>query len=148
MKIALGADHGGYELKCAIMDHLIARGYEVQDYGTNSCESVDYAPIAAEAARSVASGACDLGILCCGTGIGISMAANKVKGIRAACCSDYFSAKYTRLHNNANVLCMGGRVVGVGLALELVDVFLNTEFEGGRHQRRVDQITAIENGTL
>lgn len=148
MKIAIGADHGGYELKCAIKEHLIANGYEVVDYGTDSTESVDYAPIAARTARGITSGECDRGILCCGTGIGISMAANKVKGIRAACCSDYFSAKYTRLHNDANILCMGGRVVGVGLALELVDVFLNTEFEGGRHQKRIDQIAAIENGTL
>lgn len=148
MKIALGADHGGYELKCAIKEHLIANGYEVVDYGTDSTESVDYAPIAARTARGITSGECDRGILCCGTGMGISMAANKVKGIRAACCSDYFSAKYTRLHNDANILCMGGRVVGVGLALELVDVFLNTEFEGGRHQKRIDQIAAIENGTL
>lgn len=148
MKIALGADHGGYELKCAIMDHLISNGYEVQDYGTNSSESVDYAPIAANTARGVVSGECEFGILCCGTGIGISMAANKVKGVRAACCSDYFSAKYTRLHNNANILCLGGRVVGTGLALELVDIFLHTAFEGGRHQRRVDQIAAIENGEL
>lgn len=148
MKIAIGADHGGYELKCAIKEHLIANGYEVVDYGTDSTESVDYAPIAARTARGITSGECDRGILCCGTGIGISMAANKVNGIRAACCSDYFSAKYTRLHNDANILCMGGRVVGVGLALELVDVFLNTEFEGGRHQKRIDQIAAIENGTL
>lgn len=148
MKIAIGADHGGYELKCAIKERLIANGYEVVDYGTDSTESVDYAPIAARTARGITSGECDRGILCCGTGIGISMAANKVKGIRAACCSDYFSAKYTRLHNDANILCMGGRVVGVGLALELVDVFLNTEFEGGRHQKRIDQIAAIENGTL
>ena len=146
--IALGADHGGYELKEAIKKHLEERGIEYKDFGTNSTESVDYAPIAAVTARAVANGECEKGILCCGTGIGISMAANKVKGIRAACCSDYFSAKYTRLHNDANILAMGGRVVGVGLALELVDVFLDTEFEGGRHQRRIDQITAIENGEL
>lgn len=146
--IALGADHGGYELKEAIKKHLLEKGVEVKDFGTNSPESVDYALIAAKLGKSVAAGECERGILCCGTGIGISMAANKVKGIRAACCSDYFSAKYTRLHNDANVLCMGGRVIGAGLALELVDVFLATEFEGGRHQRRVDQITAIENGEL
>lgn len=146
--IALGADHGGYELKEAIKKHLEERKIEYKDFGTNSTESVDYAPIAAVTARAVANGECEKGILCCGTGIGISMAANKVKGIRAACCSDYFSAKYTRLHNDANILAMGGRVVGVGLALELVDVFLDTEFEGGRHQRRIDQITAVENGEL
>ena len=143
--IALGADHGGYELKEAIKKHLEHRGIKYVDCGTYSHESVDYAPIAEKTCRKVTSGECEKAILCCGTGIGISMAANKVKGIRAACCSDYFSAKYTRLHNDANALCMGGRVVGTGLAMELVDVFLNTEFEGGRHQRRVDQITAIEN---
>lgn len=148
MKIALGADHGGYELKEAIKQHLEQAGYAVQDFGTHSAESVDYAPIAAQVAHSVAGGENQLGILCCGTGVGISMAANKVKGIRAACCSDYFSAKFTRMHNNANILCLGGRVLGQGLAMEMVDVFLHTPFEGGRHQRRVDQIQAIENGEL
>lgn len=142
--IYLGADHGGFELKEAIKQHLLGQGYEVEDCGTHSAKSVDYAPIAQATCEKLLADEGSLGILCCGTGIGISMAANKVHGIRAACCSDYFSAKYTRLHNNANVLCMGGRVVGAGLACELVDVFLNTEFEGGRHQRRVDQITAIE----
>lgn len=146
--IAIGSDHGGFELKEAIKKHLEEKGIEYKDFGTYSPESVDYAVIAAKTARSITSGECERGILCCGTGIGISMAANKVKGIRAACCSDYFSAKYTRLHNDANILCMGGRVVGIGLALELVDVFLETEFEGGRHQRRIDQITAIENDEL
>lgn len=143
--IALGADHGGYELKEAIKEHLEHRGIEYIDCGTYSHESVDYAPIAKKTCDRVVSGECEKAILCCGTGIGISMAANKVKGIRAACCSDYFSAKYTRMHNDANALCMGGRVVGVGLAIELVDVFLDTEFEGGRHQRRIDQIAEIEN---
>lgn len=146
--IAIGADHGGFELKEAIKKHLTEKNIEFKDFGTYSPESIDYAKIAYDTCNSVTSGECEKAILCCGTGIGISMAANKVKGIRAACCSDYFSAKYTRLHNDANALCMGGRVVGVGLALELVDVFLDTEFEGGRHQRRVDQITAIENGTF
>ncbi len=146
--IALGADHGGFGLKEEIKKHLDSLGVEYKDFGTYSPESVDYAAIAFRACKSVVGGECEKAILCCGTGIGISMAANKVKGIRAACCSDYFSAKFTRLHNDANVLCMGGRVVGAGLALEMVDVFLNTEFEGGRHQRRVDQITAIENGTF
>lgn len=143
--IALGADHGGFELKEAIKKHLEERNIEYIDCGTHSPESVDYAPIAKKTCEKVTSGECEKAILCCGTGIGISMAANKVKGIRAACCSDYFSAKFTRLHNDANALCMGGRVVGVGLALELVDVFLDTEFEGGRHQRRIDQIMDIEN---
>ena len=146
--IALGADHGGYELKEEIKKHLDELGVAYKYFGTYSPESIDYAKIAFETCSHVVSGECEKAILCCGTGIGISMAANKVKGIRAACCSDYFSAKYTRLHNDANALCMGGRVLGAGLALEMVDVFLNTEFEGGRHQRRVDQITAIENGTF
>lgn len=144
--IALGADHGGFELKEAIKKHLDETGVEYKDFGTFSTDSIDYAKIAYNACKAVTDGECEKAVLCCGTGIGISMAANKVKGIRAACCSDYFSAKFTRLHNDANALCLGGRVVGAGLAIELVDVFLNTEFEGGRHQRRVDQITAIENG--
>ena len=149
MKIAIGADHGGYELKESIKKHLEeVGGYEIIDYGTYSTDSVDYAPVAYKVGNAVISENI-LGILCCGTGIGISMAANKVKGVRAACCSDYFSAKFTRLHNDANILCMGGRVVGAGLANELADVFLNTEFEGGeRHERRIGQITAIENGTF
>lgn len=146
--IALGADHGGYLLKEEIKKHLEKKGIDYIDFGTYSSDSVDYAKIAYKTCKSVTSGECEKAILCCGTGIGISMAANKVKGIRAACCSDWFSAKYTRLHNDANALCLGGRVVGAGLALEMVDVFLTTEFEGGRHQMRVDQITAIENDTF
>lgn len=146
--IALGADHGGYLLKEEIKKHLDEKGIEYKDFGTYSTDSVDYAKIAFKTCESVTRGECEKAILCCGTGIGISMAANKVKGIRAACCSDWFSAKYTRLHNDANALCLGGRVVGAGLALEMVDIFLSTEFEGGRHQRRVNQITAIENGTF
>lgn len=146
--IALGADHGGYELKESIKKYLDEKGVEYKDFGTYTPESVDYAAIAQRTCLSVVNGECEKAILCCGTGIGISMAANKVKGIRAACCSDYFSAKFTRLHNDANALCLGGRVVGAGLALELVDVFINTEFEGGRHQRRVDQIAQIENGDI
>ncbi len=144
MKVALGADHGGYELKEAIKSHLIEKGYEIVDFGTDSTDSVDYAFFGEKVGEYVVKEGI-LGILCCGTGIGISLAANKVNGVRAACCSDYFSAKMTRAHNNANILALGGRVVGAGLALELVDVFLTTEFEGGRHQRRIDQITAIEN---
>ena len=146
MKIAIGADHGGFELKESIKKHLEeVGGYEITDYGTYTSESVDYAAIAYKVGTAVTEEKI-LGILCCGTGIGISMAANKVKGVRAACCSDYFSAKLTRAHNDANILCLGGRVVGAGLANVLVDIFLNTEFEGGRHQRRIDQISAIENG--
>lgn len=144
MKVALGADHGGFELKEAIKAHLTEKGYEIVDFGTESTESVDYAYFGEKVGEYVVKEGI-LGILCCGTGIGISLAANKVNGVRAACCSDYFSAKMTRAHNNANILALGGRVVGAGLALELVDVFLTTEFEGGRHQRRIDQITAIEN---
>lgn len=143
--IALGADHGGFELKEAIKKHLDERNTAYVDCGTNSADSIDYAPIAKTVCEKVTAGECSLAILCCGTGIGMSMAANKVKGIRAACCSDYFSAKLTRMHNDANVLCLGGRVVGAGLALELADIFIDTEFEGGRHQRRIDQIAEIEN---
>ena len=143
--IALGADHGGYFLKEEIKKHLEEKGIEYKDFGTYTPESIDYAAIAYKTCKSVTEGECDKAILCCGTGIGISMAANKVKGIRAACCSDYFSAKYTRLHNDANILAMGGRVIGAGLALMMVDTFLETEFEGGRHARRVDLITEIEN---
>ncbi|MDD6276450.1 MAG: ribose 5-phosphate isomerase B [Clostridia bacterium] len=151
MKIAVGADHGGFELKESIKKHLEELGgYEIVDYGTHSSDSVDYAEIAYKVGKAVTQDGDEkiLGILCCGTGIGISIAANKVKGVRAACCSDTFSARYTRLHNDANILCMGGRVVGEGLANELVDAFLGSEFEGGRHQRRIDQITAIENETF
>lgn len=143
--IYLGADHGGFLLKEAIKKHLEEQGIACTDCGTYSEESVDYPLIAKDTCKRILADEGSLGILCCGTGIGISMSANKVKGIRAACCSDYFSAKYTRMHNNANVLCLGGRVIGPGAACELVDVFLQTEFEGGRHQRRVDQIAAIEN---
>lgn len=149
MKIFMGADHGGYQLKEAIKAHLIEKGgYEIVDLGTNSEESVDYAVFGYKVGKAVTEEKGTLGILCCGTGIGISLAANKVKGVRAACCSDYFSAKYTRMHNDANILALGGRVVGAGLATEIVDVFLETSFEGGRHQRRIDQISDIENGTF
>ena len=146
--LILASDHAGFPLKEEIKAYLDEKGVEYVDCGTDSTASVDYAKFAQTACLKVVNGEGDKAVLCCGTGIGISMAANKVKGIRAACCSDYFSAKFTRLHNDANVLCMGARVVGAGLACELVDVFINTEFEGGRHQRRVDQITAIENGEI
>ena len=142
--IAIGSDHGGYELKEEIKKYLDSKGIEYKDFGTYSPESVDYAAIAYKVGTSITSGECERGILCCGTGIGISMAANKVKGIRAAACSETFSAKYTRLHNDSQILCLGGRVVGVGLALEMVDLFVDTEFEGGRHQRRVDAVMDIE----
>ena len=144
MKIAIGCDHGGLEHKNAIAEHLKERGFEVQDFGIYEQVSVDYPEIALKVANSVAGGENQLGILVCGTGIGMSLAANKVKGIRAAAVSEHFSAKYTRLHNNSNILCLGGRVIGVGTALELADLFVDTEFEGGRHQRRVDMISEIE----
>ena len=147
-KLVLASDHAGFYLKNALVKLFTEAGYDVIDCGTDSDASCDYPVFAEKLCAKINSGEAELGILCCGTGIGMSMAANKVKGIRAACCSDIFSAKFTRLHNDANVLCMGARVIGAGLACELVDVFINTEFEGGRHQRRVDQITAIENGEI
>lgn len=143
-KIAIGADHGGYELKNIILEHLRQAGYTVEDFGTNSPESVDYPDYAYQVARGVAAGDYDLGILICGTGIGMSIAANKIVGVRAAVCGDTYSARMSRLHNNANILCLGGRVVGPGLALDIVDVWLSTEFEGGRHARRVEKIRQIE----
>ena len=145
MKIAIGCDHGGLEHKNAILEHLKSRGFEVIDYGIYEQISVDYPQIAIKVAESITSKETELGVLICGTGIGMSLAANKIKGIRAAACSEHFSAKYTRLHNNSNILCLGGRVMGVGTAIELVDLFVNTAFEGGRHQRRIDLITEIEN---
>lgn len=144
--IAIGSDHAGFPLKEEIKRFLDEKNIEYFDVGCYTPERFDYAISAQKACDKVVAGECDKAILVCGTGVGISMAANKVKGIRACCCSDYFSAKYTRAHNDANVLCMGDRVIGAGLACELVDVFLNTEFEGGRHQGRIDQIMAIENG--
>jgi len=142
--IALGSDHGGYALKQEIKSYLDEEGVDYKDFGTDNAASCSYAEMAQAPCRAVQSGECEKALLFCGTGIGISMAANKLRGIRAAVCSDYFSAKYTRLHNNANVLCMGGRVVGPGVACELVDVFLNTAFEGGRHAQRVAQVMALE----
>lgn len=143
--IALGCDHGGFALMQVIKSHLEELGLEYRDFGTYSADSCDYPVYAEAAARAVASGECDRGILVCGTGIGISMAANKVKGIRAALCSDCFSAEMTRRHNDANMLALGARVLGDGLALKIVDTFLTTGFDGGRHQRRIDLISAIEN---
>ena len=144
MKIAVGCDHGGLEHKNAIAEHLKSEGFEVEDFGIYENKSVDYPEIALKVANSIKNGENELGILVCGTGIGMSLAANKVNGIRAAACSEHFSAKYTRLHNTSNILCLGGRVIGIGTALELCDIFVNTEFEGGRHQRRIDMITEIE----
>lgn len=145
MKIAIGSDHGGLEHKNAIVEHLKNRGFEVVDSGVYELVSVDYPDIAVKVCDNIISGECELGILVCGTGIGMSIAANKVKGIRAAACSEHFSAKYTRLHNNSNILCLGGRVVGIGTAIELVDIFVDTAFEGGRHANRIAKISDIEN---
>ena len=141
--IAIGSDHAGYALKCEIIKHLEEKGVQYIDCGCNG-ESVDYPDLAEKTCAKVVSGEADKGILICGTGVGISISANKIKGIRAALCGDWYSAKYTRLHNDANVLCMGGRVIGAGLAAEITDIFLETEFEGGRHARRVDKIMKLE----
>ena len=148
MKIAIGSDHGGFSVKEIAKPHLEKLGYEVIDFGTNTPDSCHYPIYAEKVARAVASGEADKGILICGTGIGMSIAANKIPGIRAAAGSDCFTAKATRQHNDSNILCLGERTVGPGLALMLMETFLTTEFEGGRHQRRVDMITAIENGEV
>jgi ribose 5-phosphate isomerase B len=147
-KIILGGDHAAPELKKIVYDHLIAKGFTVEDVGTHSTESCNYPDIARALCKKLQNGEGDLGILICGTGIGMSMAANKHRGIRAACCSDTFSARLTREHNDANVLCFGARVIAQGLALDLVDAFVNTEFQGGKHQIRVDMIAEIERDQL
>lgn len=144
MKIAIGADHGGYNLKEVIKEHLQKGNYEVIDKGTFSTESVDYPDIGESVALAVVNGEVDKGIIMCGTGLGISITANKVPGIRAALVSETFSAKMSRAHNNANILALGGRVTGPDLALEIVDVWLNTPFEGDRHERRLNKMKAIE----
>ena len=147
-KIVIGCDHAGYGLKGKVIDHLEELGYEVIDVGTDSTDSWDYPVFAHRLCVKIQNGEAPLGILICGTGIGMSLVANKHKGIRAACCSDTFSARLTRVHNDANVLCFGERVVGLGLALDLVDNFIGAEYEGGKHARRVGMITAIEEGTF
>ncbi|MDE6372899.1 MAG: ribose 5-phosphate isomerase B [Clostridia bacterium] len=144
MKIALACDHGGLNLKNEIISYLKQNGYETEDFGTETFDSCDYPDYALPAAEAVASGECDKGILICSTGIGVSIVANKVPGVRCAHCHDVYCAKFTRLHNNANMLAMGEKVVGVGYALQIVEAFLTTEFEGGRHIRRVDKISSIE----
>lgn len=144
--IAIGCDHGGPELKNEIAKFLCENGCNVIDCGIEVGEAVDYPVKAYEVAQHVVNGSADLGILICGTGIGMSMAANKVKGIRAAACSEVYSAKLTRVHNNANILCMGARVIGIETAKMMAEAFVTAEFEGGRHERRVNMITAIENG--
>ena len=146
--LALGSDHGGYNLKEAIKKYLDEKGIEYQDFGTYSTDSIDYAPIAAKVAHGVADGKFEKGVLCCGTGIGIGIAANKVKGIRCALVSNAFCAEMTSRHNDANIISMGGRVITEEQAVQYVDIFLNTPFEGGRHQTRIDQIAQIENGEL
>jgi len=143
--IAIACDHGGFELKEQVRAHLESQGIAYKDFGCYSPESVDYPVTGAAAAKAVASGECERGIVICTTGIGISMTANKVKGVRCALCHDPYSAEMTRRHNNANVLAMGGGMVGPFMAFQIVDTFLSTEFEGGRHQRRVDLIMALEN---
>ncbi|MBS4913770.1 MAG: ribose 5-phosphate isomerase B [Veillonella sp.] len=144
MKVAIGSDHGGFNLKEAIKPVLEQLGVTYEDYGTHSVESVDYPDIAERVAHDVASGKFDRGILICGTGIGIGIAANKVPGIRAALCHDTFSAHASREHNDANILTMGERVIGPGLAGDIVKIWLNAEFEGGRHARRIAKITDLE----
>jgi ribose 5-phosphate isomerase B len=143
-RIVISSDHADIPMRRAITDHIAAKGFEVEDIGPTTPESTHYPKHGEAAARKVASGDCQLGILLCGTGQGIMMAANKVKGIRCGVCTDTFSARMIREHNDANMLSLGARVVGQGLALDIVDAFLDAEFEGGRHATRVDMITAIE----
>lgn len=143
--IALACDHGALDLKNAIKKHLEELGLETKDFGTYTKDSCDYSDFGAYAAKAVASGECDRGIVCCTTGIGISITANKVKGIRCALLSDVMSARLTRQHNDTNMMALGAGVVGEKLALEIVDTWLNTAFEGGRHQRRIDKMMALEN---
>lgn len=144
MRVVLGSDHGGFELKELIKAHLTKKGYSVTDIGADSMDSVDYPDFGERAGKMVAAGEADRGIIICGTGIGISMAANKVKGIRCALCTNEYMARMARQHNDANMLSLGGRVVGTGLALDIVDVWMNTEFDGGRHGIRVNKIMDIE----
>ncbi|MCZ7583223.1 MAG: ribose 5-phosphate isomerase B [Deltaproteobacteria bacterium] len=140
MKIAVGNDHAGLPLMKTLKEYLRARGHELVDHGTDSEDSVDYPDYAHEVAASVSSGKADLGLLVCGTGIGMSIAANRHPGVRAALCADGYMARMARMHNFANVLCMGARVLGPGVAMEILDVFLHTPFEGGRHERRVEKL--------
>ena len=144
MKIAIASDHGGFALKQQIMEYLASLGYEYKDFGCYTADSMDYPDIAFPTAQAVASGEFERGILICGTGIGVSICANKVKGIRCALCSDVVSAELTRQHNDSNVLAMGGRIIGVEVAKAIVKTWLETEFTGGRHQRRIDKISACE----
>lgn len=144
MRVGVGCDHGGFDLKESVLQVLREMGIAARDFGTFSRDSVDYPDFARQVALAVRDGQVDLGILICGTGIGISIAANKVRGIRAALCAEPFSARMARQHNNANVLCLGARTIGPGLAQEIVRAFLQAEFEGGRHGRRVEKIAELE----
>jgi ribose 5-phosphate isomerase B len=144
MHIAIGADQGGYELKQKIVEFLVAEDHEVLDLGIHELKSIDYPDIAEEVADTVAAGETERGIIICGTGIGVSIAANKVPGVRAALCTDCYMARMAREHNDAQVLCLGGRVVGTGLAMDIVQTFLSGEFEGGRHARRVGKMNALD----
>ncbi len=144
--IAIGCDHGAFRLKGVVMDYLKEKGYEVKDFGIYEDARADYPDIAEKVCKSIVSGECEKGILLCGTGIGISIAANKIKGIRAAVCNEVYCAKMAKCHNNANVITMGGRVVGDDVALEIVSAWLDAEFMGGRHQERIDKITNLEKG--
>ena len=143
-RIVMGSDHAGLQLKLKVKAHLEARGFEVMDVGTHTTDSCNYTVYADALCKVITAGEADLGILVCGTGIGMSIAANKHKGIRAACCENTFSARMTRMHNDANVLCFGERVIGYGLACDMVDLFVDTPFEGGRHQARVDDLNALD----
>lgn len=143
-KLAIASDHAALDFKKELMKHLDEQGIEYVDYGTYTSDSCNYPDYAEKLCTEIYNGTHDMGILVCGTGIGMSMAANKCKGIRAALCSDTFSARFTRLHNDANVLCMGARTIGAGLACDIMDIFIATEFEGGRHKTRVDMIMALE----
>lgn len=142
--LAIGCDHGGFELKGHIINHLKGIGVEFKDFGCYDENSVDYPDIAEKVGKAVVGGECENGILICGTGIGISIAANKIDGVRAALCGDVYSAKMTKQHNNANIICLGGRVTGRELACMIVDSWLGAEFEGGRHQNRIDKIHNLE----
>ncbi|MGN0819213.1 MAG: ribose 5-phosphate isomerase B [Christensenellaceae bacterium] len=144
MKIAVGCDHAGVEAKNEIIKHLTSKGYETVNFGTDTTDSVDYPDIALPVALAVKNGECTYGILICGTGVGIGISANKVRGIRCALCSDAYTAELTRRHNDANMISMGARVLAVPKMIEIVDKFLSTDFEGGRHQKRIDKITEIE----
>lgn len=148
MKIALACDHGGLNLKEVIKAHLVKKNYEVIDLGVNSTDSVDYPDYGYKAAKCVANKEVDCGILVCGTGIGIGISANKVKGIRCATVGDTFSARMTKAHNDANMIALGERVTGIGLGIDIVDAYLNSSFEGGRHEKRVEKIMAIEKDEL